>query len=98
MSFLSTIERATGKDKFTVIGAQFDVLMELAESRSIDEKIATLDVEELAKSHDVAFDTMRNQLRSVLGRNAVFRLGKRWLVRKAKFLEFLQTLERDDTA
>ena len=25
-----------------------------------------------------------------------FRLGKRWLVRKAKFLELLQILERDE--
>ena len=76
MSFLQTIEKATGKDKFTVIGAQFDVLMDLAESRSIDEKIATLDVEKLAQTHSVAFDTMRNQIRSVLGRNAVFPAGQ----------------------
>ena len=96
MSFLDTIERATGRDKFTVIAAQLDHITELAESRSIDDRIATLDVEILAEDHDVTFETMRSQLRIRLGRNAVFRLGKKWVIRKIKFLQYLQCLESGD--
>jgi hypothetical protein len=55
------------------------VLLELAESKSIGEKIATVDVEKLAQSQDVAFDMMRNQIRSVLGRNAGTGGGNRTL-------------------
>ena len=96
MSFLDTIEKATGRDKFVVIAAQLDHVTDLAESKSIDDCIAVLDVEVLARDHGVTFETMRNQLRIKLGSNAVFRLGKRWVIRKVKFLQYLQCLENND--
>ncbi|MEM7600639.1 MAG: hypothetical protein AAF357_04395 [Verrucomicrobiota bacterium] len=88
------VENATGLEKFSVLANLVDHIAHLTlASRSIDEQVATLDIETLALEHGVTFETLRQQIRSTMGSGVVFRLGKRWLIRKTKFLEFLQTLE-----
>lgn len=91
------VEEATGTGKFAVLAAAIDQLAEqllcVSARIGVDDEIATLDVEELASTNGVSFETMRKQLCEVLGRTAVHRLGKRWVLRKRKFLEYLSVRE-----
>jgi len=96
-SILEMVDRATGRDKFTVLAIAIDQLAEqircVSESKSVDDEIATLDVEALASDYGVSFETMRKQLRNALGPQAVIRIGKRWVIRKRKFANYLSERE-----
>lgn len=90
---LELVEKAAGRDKFLVLSVAIDrvsnALANLTQGVSLDDQIATLDVEELAATYGVSLDTMREKIRRSLGDNAVFRLGKKWVIRKQTFLGFL---------
>ena len=96
-TMLEMVEKATGSSKFTVLAAAIDQMLEqmlsVSVSKSMDDEIAVLCVEELASTNRVKSKTMRGNLCKVLGDDAVFRLGKRWVIRKRKFLEYLSALE-----
>lgn len=96
-STLKILQQAVGTEKLTVLAAAIDTLMAMhAETQrgfSLEEQSATLEVEELASQYGVSFETMRNQLREVLGDAAVFRLGKKWVIRQVKFLDYLRARE-----
>lgn len=98
---LEMVESATGLSKFTVLAAAIDQLAEqirsVSASRSVDDDIAILDVEDLASMNRVGSETMRKQLCQVLGNDAVHRLGKRWVIRKRKFQEYLSIQEHRST-
>ncbi len=97
-STLEMVEKANGTNKFIVLAAVIDQMAEqmlnVSVLRSVDDEIALLCVEEIASANGVGFETMRRQLCGVLGRDAVYRLGKRWVIRKRKFLEYLTMQER----
>jgi len=92
------VEKATGISKFIVLAAALDLQAEQIRNasvlRSVDDEIAVQDVEELASTNGVGIETMRRQLCGVLGRDAVHRLGKRWVIRKLKYLDYLLIQER----
>lgn len=94
---LEMVEEATGSSKFIVLAAALDQMAEqvrsVSVSKSVDDEIAILYVEDLASTHGVGFEAMRRQLCGVLGRDAVHRLGKRWVIRKRRFLEYLTIQE-----
>ncbi|MFT5467878.1 MAG: hypothetical protein ACI8UO_002985 [Verrucomicrobiales bacterium] len=96
---LEQLNSALGTEKFTVLATVIDQLRcfqaEIASGVDLDDRIETLDVADLAEEHGVSFETMRKELRSVAGKNAVFRLGKKWVIRKQRFLDYLQTKESD---
>ena len=100
-SMIQLVEQASGRDKFMVLATAIERLASGQESlksgRSIDEQIATVDVESLATDYGVSFATMRSNLRAVIGESAVFRLGKRWVIRKERFLDYLQAVESEPT-
>ena len=65
----------------------------LQEKTSLDDQIETLDVCELAEQYNVSFETLRKQITGVMGDSAVFKVGKKWVIRKRKFLDYLQIKE-----
>lgn len=94
---LQLVEQATGLDKFAVLACAIDLqaarMDELVREKPIDEQIACLDVNRLAQENGVSFETLRKNICEVMGAHTVFRLGKRWVIRKETFLLFLQKME-----
>lgn len=94
---LQLVEQALGKDKFAVLACAIDLLAArtdaLVKEKPVDEQIACLDVHQLAEENGVGFETLRKNICQVMGAHAVFRLGKRWVIRKETFLLFLQKME-----
>lgn len=99
---IELVDDAVGTDKFVVLAELIDHLyaqMRIASGEiAIEDEIATLDLEELASQYKVSQETLRRQLCSVLGPKAVFKLGKTWVVRKRKFLQYLEQREVDETS
>lgn len=104
---IEMVEGATGTAKLLVLAASIDQVRqdqaamsekmhELASARSAssyDTEIETLEVSELAEQYGTTIGTMRKQVCGVVGRDAVIRIGKKWVIRKSVFLDFLRTLE-----
>jgi len=98
-TILQQVEQATGRDKLVVLASVADQLLESQRSReketSIDDQLETLDVSSLAAQYEVSLETLRRQIIEKVGTKAVFKLGKKWVIRKRKFLEYLQVCESD---
>lgn len=94
---LQLVEKALGHDKFAVLACAIDLLTSrmdgLVQEKPIDDQIACLDAHQLAEENGVSFETFRKNICQVMGTHAVFRLGKRWVLRKETFLLFLQKME-----
>ena len=105
------VESTTGTAKLTVLAAAIDDIKhsqsKLAEkvhdlaavrstNLSYDSEIETLELSELATKYSVTEETLRKQIRSTLGYDAVIKVGKRWVIRKTNFLSYLRKRERDN--
>ena len=92
---LQQVQQALGTDKFTVLAVAVDQALEARNREvSLDEQIETLDVQELAGNYGTSLETLRKQISDAVGPGAVFKLGKKWVIRKQTFLQFLQARER----
>ena len=94
-TILEQVNQAVGLDKLTVLAVAVDQVQQSMRTLApLDEQLELLDMLDLAKQHGVSFKTLRAQVASLVGPGSVFRLGKRWVIRKQRFLEFLQAQER----
>ncbi|MEQ1842449.1 MAG: hypothetical protein ABL994_18775 [Verrucomicrobiales bacterium] len=91
------VQKSLGTEKFLVLAHAIDFLDErvgsLSSSQPIDTQIETLDLEELAALNSISSETLRKKINASLDKQAVVRPGKRWVIRKALWLEYLQRLE-----
>lgn len=96
-SILALLEKAVGTEKLTLLASAIDQIrinqFESASGLTLDDKIETLEVDALAQENGVTLNTMRANICGVLGEGAVFRLGKRWVIRKQRYLDFLRAKE-----
>ena len=95
---LQLVDEAVGLQKFEVLATAIDRLSQHRQSEGVnegtlDDQIAVLDIEELAGQFAVTGDTLRKNLCAALGKGAVFRVGKKWVIRKQRFLEYLRRQE-----
>ena len=105
---IEMVESALGTAKLTVLAAAIDQLNDsqtrLSErvhklaavsgtNPTYDAEIETLEMSALAEQYGVSVDTLRKQIRDVLGELAVIKVGKKWVIRKVNFLDFLRKLE-----
>lgn len=109
---IEMVEGATGSAKLQILAAFIDQVRqdqaamsermgELALScgaGSYDVEIETLELSELADRYGATVGTMRKQICSVVGKDAVIKVGKKWVIRKTLFLDFLKTLEGQSEA
>lgn len=90
---LRLVQEAAGTDKFVVLATVLDSMKdEYEEWRTeirVTDETETLDLKVIAECYEVTERTMREQLSRVLGRGCVIKVGKKWVIRKRKFLEFL---------
>ena len=92
------VEQAVGRDKFVVLATAVDQLLQktsasLEDHHGIDDQIDTLCMDELAAQYEVSVATLRRQITRTLGKGAVLKLGKKLVIRKRRFLEYLQAVE-----
>ena len=90
------VDSAVGLDKFTVLAKEIDRVAEQIHmvTVSLDVEVETLCVRDLASRYGVTFETMRKQICDQMGDGSVFRVGKMWVIRKRKFLDYLLEKER----
>ena len=96
MTTIQRTEKASPLEKFIVLAGDLDQLRSRVEQitqteQSIDDLCDTLEVEELGKRYGVTFETMRKRLKQAGGQ--VFKIGKKHVIRKIRFLEVLEALE-----
>lgn len=96
MTTIQRTEKASPLEKFIVLAGDLDQLRSRVEQitqteQSIDDLCDTLEVEELGKRYGVSLETMRKRLKQAGGQ--VFKIGKKHVIRKVRFLEVLEALE-----
>ena len=78
-----------------VLAAAVDQVQQaIQQNATLDDQIETLDVHELAEKFEITFESFRKQITEVVGPSAVFKHGKKWVIRKQTYLEYLQMRER----
>lgn len=96
-STLHIIQEAVGMDKITVMAAMIDLdrndLENLRNQISIDEEIETLELNRLAEQYGTGEKTLPEQIERQLRPGVVIKVGKKWLIRKRRFLDFLESKE-----
>lgn len=89
-------EKVSPLDKFVVLAGDIDQLRnridQISTEQSIDDLLEVLEVEKLGLQFGVTLDTMRKRLQLAGGK--VFKMGKKWVIRKVGFLEVLESLEQ----
>ena len=84
-------------DKIAVMAGDIDQIRHRVEgitaTQSIDDLLDVLDVVELGKRFGVSPECMRKKLS--LSGGKVFRMGKKFVIRKVAFLEVMENLERE---
>lgn len=100
MATVDLVDAAVGLDKFAVLAGAIDKVAEKVRmvSISMNDEVETLCVKELANQYGATFETMRKDIRALMGDGAVFRIGKTWVIRKRRFLDYLLEKERQGGA
>lgn len=98
MTTTQRTEKATPLEKFVVLAGDLDQLRSRVEQitqteQSIDDLCETLEVDEIGKRYGVSSNTMRKRLKQAGGQ--VFKIGKKHVIRKVRFLEVLEALESE---
>ncbi len=92
-STLRLIQEAVGTEKFIVLAAAVDGVKADQESIrrdvKIDDEIETLDLATLASDYGVNEKTLRDQIEKELGLGVVMKIGKKWVIRKRRFLDYM---------
>jgi len=96
MTTIERTEKVSPLEKFSVLAGDIDLLRQRIETlqreQSTDELLEVIEVEALAKQFGNTTDLMRKKLSRAGGR--VFKLGRKYLIRKVCFLEVLESLEQ----
>jgi len=97
MTTLERTKKAPPLDKFLVLAGDIDHLRnrmdQLNGDQSVDDLLEVLEVEKLGKRFGVTLETMKKRLENSGGK--VFKMGKKLVIRKVKFLEVMESLERE---
>lgn len=98
---MTTTERTaklSPMDKIAVMAGDIDQMRQRIESitvkQSIDDLLDVLDVADLGRQFGVSAACMRKKLSSAGGK--VFRMGKKFVIRKVAFLEVMESLESEN--
>jgi len=96
MTTFERTEKVSPLEKFAVLAGDIDLLRQRVENlhseQSIDDLLDLIEIEELAKRFGNTTDLMRKKLTRAGGR--VFKLGRKYVIRKVCFLEVLEKMEQ----
>jgi len=95
MTTRERVEKVTPLEKFCVIAEDVDRLREHLKmvdgSQSLDELVEVVNVAELADRYEIKPQMMRAKLKNAGGK--VFKIGKKWVIRKVQLLTVLELME-----
>jgi hypothetical protein len=96
-STLDLVQQAVGMEKFVVMAAAIDLAkndLEILRNRvSLDDEIETLELSQLAEQYGTGEKTLREQIERQLSPGVVIKVGKKWVIRKRRFLDYLESKE-----
>lgn len=96
MTTLERTEKVQPMDRFQILAVDIDQLRNrlelLSGDQSIDDLLEVLEVESLGKQFGVSTEAMKRKIGRSGGQ--VFKMGKKYVIRKVKFLEVMELLER----
>ena len=82
-------------DRFNILAGDIDTLRSKVEQvtteQPIDELLEVIEVSDLATQFAVTPETMKRKLRNAGGK--IFKIGKKYVIRKVKFLLVIEHLE-----
>jgi hypothetical protein len=84
-------------EKIAVLASDLDILrsqmeQQIIQEKSLDDLVDLVWLDELSGQFGVSLGTMKTKLQAVGGK--VFKLGKKYVIRKVNFLEVLEHLEQ----
>ena len=95
MTTVEKTERLSPLEKFGVLAGEIDQIRQLINNfqseQCVDDLLETLEMAELGEKFGVTQETMRKKLIEAGG--GVFKLGKKYVIRKVRFLSVLEFLE-----
>ena len=95
MTTVEKTERLSPLEKFGVLAGEIDQIRQLINNfqseQCVDDLLETLEMAELGEKFGVTPETMRKKLIEAGG--GVFKLGKKYVIRKVRFLSVLEFLE-----
>jgi 2-succinyl-5-enolpyruvyl-6-hydroxy-3-cyclohexene-1-carboxylate synthase len=84
-------------EKFVVMAAAIDLAkndLEILRNRiSLDDEIETLELSQLAEQYGTGEKTLHEQIERQLSPGVVINFGKKWVIRKRRFLDYLESKE-----
>ena len=97
MTTVERTEKVQPMDRFQILALDIDQLRNrldlVSGDQSIDELLEVLEVESLGEQFGVSSEAMKRRPSRAGGQ--AFKLGKKYVIRKVKFLEVMEALERD---
>lgn len=97
MTTIERTEKVQPMDRFQILAGDIDQLRnrvdQLSGDQSVDDLLEVLEVESLGEQFGVSLEAMKRRLNRAGGR--VFKMGKKYVIRKVKFLEVMESLERE---
>ena len=97
MTTIQRTESVQPMDRFQILAGDIDQLRgrmeQLAGEQSIDDLLEVVEIQALAEKFDVSLASMKRRLCRVGGK--VFKMGKKYVIRKIQLLEVMESLERD---
>lgn len=90
-------DRLPPLEKIAVLASDLDILrsqmeQQIIQEKSLDDLVDLVWLDELSCQFGVSLGTMKTKLQAVGGK--VFKLGKKYVIRKVNFLEVLEHLEQ----
>ena len=89
-------ENATPMEKFEVLAGDIDQLRlqieRLNGQKSVDDLLSVIEIDELAQQYGSSEKIIRKRLRDSGGN--IFKMGRKWVIRKIKLLEVYEAFER----
>lgn len=83
--------------KLDVVATMIDLvrndLDNLRNRISIDEEMETLELSQLAEQYGTGERALHEQIEKQLCAGAVIKVGRKWVIRKRRFLDFLESKE-----
>lgn len=97
MTTLQKTEQISPLEKFVVLARDIDQIRQRLEQvttdQNMDDLLEVIEISDLADRYSATEETIKKRISHAGGK--VFKMGKKWVIRKMNFLEVLETLESE---
>lgn len=97
MTTLQKTEQISPLEKFVVLARDIDQIRQRLEQvttdQNVDDLLEVIEISELANRYSTTEETVKKRISNAGGK--IFKIGKKWVIRKMNFLEVLEKLESE---